>query len=603
MNQTATRCAGRFMLAALLVAGSHPVARAAAMPSDAIGFIPLPRSVQISGGSYALPSMVTIRASSAAERNVADFARQFLATRGIAATIDPAASAAQFRLDANAHDAHLGSEGYRLEVSGGGVRILANAGAGLFYGLQTLEQLFLAGSSNAIPNANIVDRPEYGWRGISLDVGRHFFPVDVVEKYIDVAAHYKLNIFHWHLTDDQGWRIEIKRYPRLAQIAACRDASQIGADRTMFDGRRYCGYYTQDQIRDVVAFAKQRYVTIVPEIEMPGHSAAVLAAYPELACRPGEHHVRETWGISADIVCPSEAAFTFYDNVLSEVVDLFPGPYVHVGGDEVPKKAWAGSRVVAQLMAREQLSSLTAVQNYFDRRIERFLAAKGRRTVGWDNILAGVSSRAIITSFRGARGAIRAAQAGNDVVMTPDGPLYFDAYQSFSNDEPLAIGGPASTLQDVYEYYPTPGDLTAFAARHVIGAEGSMWTEYIPTPEHLFYMLLPRELALSEIAWDSPRIKNWESFLRRTSPQYAWFDANGYTYRIPEPTFWAHDGVLEIHDLVPDAQIVYTTDGSRPNERSKRYVAPLHLSVTKLPVFAAAITPSGRMSLIAKSRS
>ncbi len=558
----------------------------------------MPRSIHFAAGTYALPPVATIVARSADELNVAEFARSFLQTRGVAATVVHAGDG-QIRLDGSASDARLGAEGYRLRVAGDGVRIAANGGPGLFYGLQTFEQLFPSGEGSAVPLVEIADRPEYRWRGISLDVARHFFAVPVVEKYLDVAARYKLNVFHWHLTDDQGWRIEIARYPKLTTIGSCRDSSQIGADRTKFDGKLYCGYYTQDQIREIVAYAKQRYITIVPEIEMPGHSSAVLAAYPELACHKGEHHVRETWGISADVVCPSDAAFSFYDNVLTEIAALFPGRYVHIGGDEVPLKAWTGSAVVSQVMQSQHLTSLAQVQAYFDRRIERILASKGRRVVGWDNVLSGVSSSAVITSFRGARGAIDATQAGNDVVMTPDGPLYFDAYQSPSDDEPLAIGGPPATLQDVYGYYPTPSGLSAAQAQHVIGIEGSVWTEYIPTQEHLFYMLLPRELALAEIGWDSPRVKNWDSFLRRTVAQYAWLDANGYNYRVPEPTFWAHAGVVEIHDLVPNAEIVYTTDGSRPTARSKRYSQPLPASAGD-KLTAVAITSGGRESLPSK---
>lgn len=503
--------------------------------AGALDIVPAPRSEQLLGGTYLLRRHVEIAAASPDERNVARFAARFLLRRGITATIVPSAAGAQIRLRSNAHDAALAAEGYRLRVDPSGITIDANDGAGLYYGLQTLEQI-VPRSGAPLPQVAITDWPRFSWRGLHLDVSRHFFGVPVVERYIDLAAHYKFNRFHWHLTDDQGWRIQIKRYPRLTSVASCRAGTEIDHDATRTDGRRYCGFYTQAQIRQVVAYARRRYVTVVPEIEMPGHSAAALAAYPQLACVPGPFAVRQTWGVSRDIYCPTPATFTFLENVLTEVMHLFPGRYIHVGGDEVPKAQWRASRFVHALMQRKHLHSYDAVQGYFDRRIERFLEAHGRRMIGWDEILgAGVTRRAIIMSWRGEAGGIAAARRGNDVIMSPDGPLYFDAYQGDPNDEPDAIGG-LSTLQMVYGYNPVPAVLTPAQAKHVIGVQGNLWTEYIPTQKHLFYMLLPRALALSEVAWSSARARNWDSFVARSGAQYAWLEAHHYAFRIPNPT-------------------------------------------------------------------
>ena len=530
---------------------------------------------------------------------------------------------AALALSKDARDPDLGNEGYCLRIDSAGISISANDGAGLFYGLQTLDQLLPFGKGAvAVPAIDIRDWPAYRWRGIHLDSSRHFFSVPVVERYVDLAARYKLNVFHWHLTDDQGWRIQIRKYPRLTSVGACRAGSEIGGDATTIDTKRYCGFYTQAQIRAVVAYARARYVTIVPEIEMPGHSQAAIAAYPQLACAPGPYEPRETWGISTEIYCPTEYTFAFLENVLREVMELFPSRYIHIGGDEAPKIAWENSAAVHALMRREHIKTYAGVQGYFDRRIESFLEANGRRMIGWDEILdGGVTPAATIMSWRGEAGGIKAAKHGNDAVMTPDGPLYFDAYQGDAGDEPQAIGS-LTTPQDVYEYQPTPSALTAEQAKHVIGVQGNLWTEYVATPDYLFYMLLPRMLSLSEIAWSDPHPRVWDDFAVRMGAQLPWLKQHGYNFRIPNPDFTVAGGAIRfanvspsvrtivaesdaprinvaISSIVPGGAIHYTTDGTAPTAHSPVYAGPIALELAanqRVDIQAIVITDASRAS-------
>lgn len=594
------------------------------LAAAALSIVPQPRSVTAYDATYSVPASVTIRAGSPDERNVAGFAQRFLHDRGIAASIEPNAAAAQLRLNADAHDPSLGSEGYRLHVGSNGIEIDANAGAGLFYGLQTLEQIFPPGGGNAIREADIADSPAYRWRGIHLDVTRHFFDVATVERYIDLAAHYKLNTFHWHLTDDQGWRIQIKRYPKLTTIADCRAGTMIGKDFSSSDNKRYCGYYTQDQIRQVIAYAKKRYVTIVPEIEMPGHSTAAAAAYPQLTCNPHPGiKTLQIWGVSDDIFCPTPYTFKFLENVLSEVIDLFPSEYIHIGGDEVPKASWRKSAYVHALMKREHLKTYDEVEGYFTRTIEKYLLSKGRRMVGWDEILdGGVTQTATIMSWRGVDGGIAAAKRGNDVVMSPDPPLYLDHYQGDPDVEPLAIGG-YTTLERLYNYDPMPPGLTPEQQKHILGAQGNLWTEYIPTPERLFYRLLPRELAIAEFTWTPAQEKSWPGFEARLPQQYAWLASQHVNFHIPNPSvhlsgaqdlqFAALQPNLRATDVITssaapqialtddaaDAAIYYTTDGSVPTAKSARYQSPIVLDLKpgqRAELQAIALLPDGKSS-------
>jgi hexosaminidase len=378
------------------------------------------------------------------------------------------------------------------------------------------------------------DAPRFPYRGMHLDVARHFFGPDFVKRYIDMLARYKINRFHWHLTEDQGWRMQIDRYPRLTEIGAYRDETHIGHGRDPFngDGQRYGGFYTKDEIRDIVAYAQARYITIVPEIEMPGHALAALAAYPELGCTEGPFEVGQTWGVFEDIFCPSEETFTFLENVLSEVIELFPGELIHVGGDEAPKVRWEESELVRLLKEREGLADEHEVQSWFIQRIERFLNARGRRLIGWDEILdGGLAPNATVMSWRGTVGGIEAARQGHDVVMTPYSHLYLDYYQSENQaDEPFAIGG-FVPLDTVYAYEPVPDELTPAEARHILGAQANVWTEYMPTESHVEYMVFPRMFALAEVAWSARDRRDYGGFLERLPWHFARLGALGVSYR------------------------------------------------------------------------
>ncbi|MGH2800624.1 MAG: beta-N-acetylhexosaminidase, partial [Thermoleophilaceae bacterium] len=432
-------------------------------------------------------------------------------------------------------DAPAGAEAYALTVGTDRVELAARESRGLYYGIQTLRQLATA-ARRAIPAVRIEDEPRFGYRGLHLDVGRHFFPVAFIKKYIDVMAAFKLNTFHWHLTEDQGWRLEIRRYPELTRVGAWRKETIVGHARRGpqgYDGTPHGGFYTQDEAREVVAYARDRAVRVIPEIEMPGHSRAALAAYPELACAPGPFEVLTTWGISEDIFCPSEQTFAFLENVLREVMEIFPSEYVHIGGDEAPKARWKASPVAQGVIAREGLRDEDELQSWFIRRIEAFLNAHGRRLVGWDEILeGGLAPNATVMSWRGTSGGIAAARQGHDVVMSPQEDLYFDHYQGDPQREPLAIGG-MTTLEDTYRCEPVPDELTPEEAAHVLGPQGNVWTEYMPTPEHVEYMAYPRALALAEIAWSPRSARDWDGFRARLGPALALLDRLGVRYRAP----------------------------------------------------------------------
>jgi len=438
---------------------------------------------------------------------------------------------------------NLGNEGYSLSVEKNSMQLTAPAAAGLFYGVQTVRQLLPTEIESAvtvknvkwnIPCVAITDKPRYQWRGMLLDVCRHFMPKEFVIKFIDYLAMNKMNRFHWHLTEDQGWRIEIKKYPELTEIGAFRKETIIGHYRDQprkFDGKRHGGFYTQEDIKEVIDYAASRFITVIPEIEMPGHSTAALAAYPELSCTGGPFEVSTKWGVHEEVYCAgNDKVFNFLEDVLSEVIELFPSQYIHIGGDECPKVRWEECVKCQARIQAENLKDEHELQSYFIRRIEKFLNAKGKRLIGWDEILeGGLAPDATVMSWRGMKGGIDAAQQGHDVIMSPTTHCYFDYYQGDPATEPVAIGGNLP-LKKVYALEPTPGVLTPEEAAHILGAQANLWTEYIATPGYAEYMTFPRVFAVAEAAWSPREKRDWNDFYIRVKRQIKRLDLLGINY-------------------------------------------------------------------------
>ncbi|WP_372773973.1 family 20 glycosylhydrolase [Mangrovibacterium sp.] len=485
-----------------------------------------------------------------------------------------------------------GHEAYSIRSSADEYKITAKTSAGIFYGIQTFLQLIPVLEANILrlPLVTINDEPRFEWRGMHLDVCRHFFSVDVVKKLIDQMARYKLNTFHWHLTDDQGWRIEIKKYPLLTEVGAWRDETVVGhvADYPhKFDGQKHGGFYTQEEIKSVVSYAQQRHITVVPEIEMPGHAQAVLAAYPEFGCFNDTMNVWPLWGVSENVFCAGkESTFEFLEDVLDEVIPLFPGAYVHVGGDECPKVNWEKCPLCQQRMKDEGCKDEHELQSYFIQRMGRYLTKNGKKLIGWDEILeGGLPENAAVMSWRGEQGGIEAAELGHKVVMTPTGWCYFDYYQSIGNNEPLAIGGLVD-LAKVYSYNPVPEHLDTANQKLILGAQANLWTEYMPTVEQLEYMIYPRLCALSEVQWTLPENKNFDDFKLRLDENYLRMSKDGIHFRMPPPEglspvqlYQSNKAVVMLSCASPSAEIRFTTDGSEPTKFSKRYTGPLKLKL------------------------
>lgn len=436
-------------------------------------------------------------------------------------------------------------DGYELIVRKDTILIIGRI-QGLFYGMQTLLQLLPKNkkfTSYKIPFVSIKDYPRFAYRGMHLDVSRHFFSVDVVKKYIDYLAYHKFNTFHWHLTDDQGWRIEIKKYPLLTSVGGYRNGTIVGRyPGKGNDSLRYGGFYTQEQIKDIVKYAADRYITVIPEIEMPGHSSAAIAAYPQLSCFPNEatkilpatpwagsrngKQVQQTWGVFEDVYCPSDFTFNFLENVLDEVMQLFPSKYIHIGGDECPKENWKRSAFCQQLIKEKNLKDEHGLQSYFIQRIEKFVNKKGRKIIGWDEILeGGLAPNAAVMSWRGEEGGVAAAKQKHDVVMTPQAYCYFDHSQT-KNEDSVTIGG-YLPIEKVYGYEPAPKELNAAQSKYILGAQGNVWTEYIGNKEKLEYTIFPRMSALSEVLWGSKEKKDWKDFERRLPEMYKRYEMWG----------------------------------------------------------------------------
>ena len=446
------------------------------------------------------------------------------------------------------NDASMGPEEYSVEISKKNCTVKASGYNGFLYAIQTLKQLtdpsifgdkVAPGQKFLFPCVTIKDKPRFAYRGMHLDSARHFFPVEEVKKYLDIMAIYKLNRFHWHLTEDQGWRIEIKKYPKLTEIGAFRNGTMIGKDFKSNDGIRYGGYYTQEQVKDIVAYAEKLGITVIPEIDLPGHMLGALAAYPELGCTGGPYEVWTRWGISNEVLCPGkEAMFTFLEDVFTELMELFPSEYLHIGGDECPKTEWekcpdCQARIKALgIKGDDHHTAEQYLQSYVTSRVQDFLNQHGRKIIGWDEILEGkLAPGATVMSWRGVKGGVQASAMGFDVIMTPNTYCYFDYYQSEDKDkEPLAIGG-FLPIEKVYGYEPFDG-LDASQQKHILGVQANLWTEYIGTSDYLEYMLLPRMSALSEVQWCNSSKKDFDRFSSALKAEsFKIYDILGYNYR------------------------------------------------------------------------
>ena len=559
-----------------------------------IGIVPAPVSLKKSTGVFVLSRETKLIADTVANKAVI-FLAAYLEDKAML-YVKPQANTGQnpnnsIIITSTGADG-LPPDGYRLTIDPKNITIAAK-GAGVFYGIQTLIQLMpLERAATAkLPCVQIEDYPRFGYRGIMLDVARHFFSVEFVKKLLDLMAAYKLNNFHWHLTDDQGWRIEIKQFPKLTLVGSRRPETMIGryvSVNQQFDNTPYEGYYTQDQIRDVVNYASDRFINIVPEIEMPGHSDAALAAYPQFGCNAANtYHVSGTWSEHNDVYSPTEETFNFLDSVLSEVMRLFPGKYIHIGGDEVNKEDWQHSEVAQKLIKKLKLKDEHELQSYFIKRIEAFVNSRGRSVIGWDEILeGGLAPNATIMSWQGEQGGIAAARQGHNVIMTPSSNgLYLDHSQGKLGNEPLNIGG-YSPLKQTYSYNPVPSVLTEDQQKYIIGVQANLWTEYIPTENKAEYMLLPRMLALAEIAWTPSANKDFTDFMDTRLPRrLAWLDKNGLDYRVPtaigskDTIIFGAQLNLNLKSPVEGASIYYTLDGYTPRETDYEYTQPMTYTV------------------------
>jgi len=499
-----------------------------------IAFIPKPQNTLVGKGSFYINTKTYIQADeNSFEANYLKEAIQIQTGLHLKITSKNNSKNIQLVL-LEPKIANFNKEQYEIVVSDSEIVISALTNQGLFYGIQTLLQMVPFEKKNeiVIPWIKISDAPKYAWRGMHLDVCRHYFPITFIKKYIDYLAHYKMNTFHWHLTEDQGWRIEIKKYPKLTEVGAWRNGSMVGRyDDQKFDDIKYGGFYTQEEIKEVVAYALQRHVTIIPEIEMPGHSLAALSAYPELTCTGGPFEVGKKWGVFDDVYCPKEETFTFLENVLSEVLALFPSEYIHIGGDECPKTRWKSCSHCQKLIKEKGLKDEHELQSYFIQRIEKFVNSKGRKIIGWDEILeGGLAPNAAVMSWRGTEGGIAAAKQKHYVVMTPGSHCYFDHYQGKPENEPLAIGG-FTSLEKVYNFNPMPKELDLEEQKYILGAQANVWTEYILTPEQVEYMIMPRMSALAEVLWGTAKPENYLDFKTRLQAQENWLKNNNINYR------------------------------------------------------------------------
>ena len=578
--------------------------------------IPLPQEIKITTGNFVLndrTSIVYPKDNKEMQQNanlLAEYIHQ-MSGKKLKVTDEPVTSnAIILATGLNADNA----EAYQLKVTQDNVTITGTSEAGTFYGIQTLRKSLPITNKGdiSLPAAEINDYPRFSYRGVHLDVSRHFFPADSVKHFIDMMALHNINRLHWHLTDDQGWRIEIKKRPELTTIGSKRSETVIGHNSGEYDGIPYNGFYTQDEAKEIVKYAQERHITVIPEIDLPGHMQAALAAYPELGCTGGPYEVWKMWGVSEDVLCAgNDKTLTFIEDVLNEIVDIFPSEYIHVGGDECPKVRW---KKCPKCQARIKELGLKAdkghtaeqrLQSYIINYAEQFLNGKGRQIIGWEEILeGGLAPNATVMSWRGIEGGIEAVKHKHDAIMTPSSFLYFDYYQTMDTDnEPPAIGGYVP-LEKVYSYEPVPQILTPEEAKHIVGVQANLWTENIPTYSQVEYMELPRMAALSEIQWTMPKKKEYADFLKRLPGLIAVYDINQYNYAkhifqvksqyIPDTEANVLNVVLSTIDNTP---VYYTLDGSEPTASSNIYTDTLKIGQS-CTLKAITIRPNGSSAVL-----
>ncbi len=547
--------------------------------------VPRPLRVDQVEGQFTVGRQTTVTCTSIDERfrALAPLAAEYIGAElgHVPAVVDAPVETQVIRLTDLSSTYGVGGEGYALRITPEAIDIQSASPAGAFYGVQTLRQmLMVADPPGTLPCVTIQDAPRYLWRGMLLDCCRHFMDVEFIKRYIDLLALHKMNVLHWHLTEDQGWRIAIERYPRLTDVGAWRGTGD----------QRYGGFYSREDIRDVVAYAASRFITVVPEIEMPGHARAALAAYPELSCTGGPHTVATEWGVHDDVYCAgNDAVFTFLEGVLDEVIELFPSEYIHIGGDECPKTRWKACSRCQQRMQDAQLADEHELQSYFIKRIETYLTARGRRLIGWDEILeGGLAPNVIVQSWRGMGGAITAATAGHAVIASPTSHCYLD----YSHEQ--------ISLERAYAFDPTPAGIPRYQRRLVLGIEGNMWTERAPQ-DRVDHQVFPRLCALAEVAWSPDSRRSWPDFSKRMVKHYTRLDTLGVNYYIPPPACATSQRVfekqleVELVAPVPGARVHVTIDGTPATAQSPVYTPPLHLTSTST-VRARLIRQDGRAS-------
>ncbi|WP_181885090.1 glycoside hydrolase family 20 protein [Pontibacter diazotrophicus] len=550
-----------------------------------INIIPKPASVQVKPGNFTITRNTTIAVKDKEDQSTANFLNDYLQqVYGFKLNTKKRASKNYIRLSSRKSSTDTGKDAYTLDVNQDGVTIAGDTYAGTFHGVQSLIQLLPVEKSTSleIPAVAIQDAPRFSYRGMHLDVARHMFPVSFIKKYIDYLALHKMNYFHWHLTEDQGWRIEIKKYPQLTEVGGYRDGTIIGRyPGTGNTNKRYGGYYTQEEAKEIVKYAADRHITVIPEIEMPGHSSAALTAYPWLGCpNTGPYKVEQTWGIFDDVYCAGkDSTFTFLQDVMDEVMAIFPSKYMHIGGDESPKTNWKTCPLCQKRIQEEGLEDEHELQSYFIQRMEKYINSKGRTIIGWDEILeGGLAPNAIVMSWRGEDGGIAAAKQNHYVIMTPGSHVYLDHSQSQREDS-VTIGG-FTTVQKTYSYEPIPKELTAEQAKYVLGAQANVWTEYMSNPAKVEYQIFPRMTALSEVLWTAPEKKDWNDFEKRLLTQFKRYDMWGANYSkayydidaevLPSPD---KQGVTVKLDAKKDlGKLVYAVNGM---QTEREYTSPL----------------------------